>query len=272
MVTREELIAALEPDEVDYDRVVRLVGSDALPLLPDLVDGDRPDIAAKAASLAGLLPGPGRAPALERAARSTHPTVRVAAAAAAEHVTAAEAERLLPLLLDDDEPAVRKLAVRAAAPVAATEPVRTALDRIEASDPVEALRDVVGHLPGRGTRPGTTATDPDDPAANDTKTQETTMPTDDEIVERAIAKFGPVLDLRANPQALIDIVRAARVQAPDGGLPPGGVPEPPPPPPGPTSIAGPEATLDDVMAEVLKLSRRLAEATQQIADLRGRLG
>jgi len=96
------------------------------------------------------------------------------------------------------------------------------------------------------------------------------MPTDDEIVERAIAKFGPVLDLRTNPQALIDIVRAVRVELPDdGGLPPGGTPEPPP---GPTSMQFGEATVDEVMAEVLKLSRRMAETTQEIAQLRDRLG
>jgi hypothetical protein len=100
------------------------------------------------------------------------------------------------------------------------------------------------------------------------------MQIDDEIVERAIAKFGPVLDLKANPQALIDIVNAARVRDPDGGLPPGGTPPPPPPPPppGPTSMQVSEATLDDVMAEVFKMSRRLAEATKEIAQLRDRLG
>lgn len=96
------------------------------------------------------------------------------------------------------------------------------------------------------------------------------MPSEDEIVQRAIAKFGPVLDLHANPQALIDIVRAARVSEPgDGGSPPGGTPKPPP---GPTSMHVGEATLDDVMAEVLRLSRRLGEATKEIAQLRDRLG
>ena len=98
------------------------------------------------------------------------------------------------------------------------------------------------------------------------------MTTDDEIVERAIAKFGPVLDLRADPQALLDIVRTAHLSDPDGGLAPGGAPVPPPPPPGPTSLQVDEARLDDVMAEVLKISRRLADATREIAELRKRLG
>jgi hypothetical protein len=265
VLTREELIAALEPDEVDYGLVAHHVGAEALPLLPDLIDGDRPDIAAKAASLAGMLSGPGRSTALEHAARSPHPTVRIAAAAAAQQVDADEAERLVPLLLVDDEAAVRKLAVRAAAPVAGAPPVRTALDRVAADDPVIALRDAVAHLPGRTTRPaGPAETNP--PTTPD---EGDTMATDGEIVERAIAKFGPVIDLRTDPQTLIDIVRAARVrERDDAGLPPGGTPEPP----GPTSMAGSEATLDDVMAEVLRLSRRLTEATEQITDLRRRLG
>lgn len=95
------------------------------------------------------------------------------------------------------------------------------------------------------------------------------MSTDDEIVERAIAKFGPVLDLRSNPQALIDIVHAAQLEVPPDGGAPGGTP--PPPPPGPTSMQASEATLDDVMAEVLKLSRRLAEATREISQLRNKV-
>lgn len=149
MVTRDELITALEPDEVDYDRIVRFIGADALPLLPELIDGDRLDLAAKATSLAGLLEGDERLPVLERAARSEHAVVRIAAAASAESVNATEAERLVPLLLDDDEPSVRKLAIRAAAPVAQRQQVRAALDRIAADDPVDALRDAVVQLPGQ---------------------------------------------------------------------------------------------------------------------------
>jgi hypothetical protein len=246
-MTREELVAALEPDEVDYDRILRHIGPEASSLLPELVAGERLDIAAKATSLAGLLEGNQRLPTLELAARSRHDVVRVAAAAAAASLAASEAERLVPLLLDDADPSVRKLAIRAAAPVSQHAPIREALKRIQEYDPVEGLRES---------------------ARVSTASEEKYMPSDDEIIERAVARFGPVIDLRTNPQDFIDVVRAVAVDlSPDGGLPPGGTP----PPPGPTSMQASEATLDDVMAEVLNLSRRLTDATREIAELRGRL-
>ncbi|NAZ74931.1 hypothetical protein GTQ99_05765 [Kineococcus sp. T13] len=100
------------------------------------------------------------------------------------------------------------------------------------------------------------------------------MPTDDDIVQRAIARFGPVLDLRERPQDLVDIVRAARVDelvSPDGGAPPGGTP-PPPPPPGPTSGQVTDVRLEEVMDELLRLRRQVAEAAGDVASLRGHFG
>lgn len=250
MVTREELLAALEPDEVDYARLVQYFGQDALPILQELISGVRPDIAAKATSLAGLIDGPDRLAALELASRSPHDVVRVAAASAAASVSTEEAERLVPDMLQDEDASVRKLAIRAAGRVATYPGVQDALDRIRRDDPIDALRASAGD--------SLTPT-----------TKEHTMPSDDEIIERAIARFGPVIDLRTNAQDFVDVVRATAVDmSPDGGLPPGGTPNPPP---GPTSMQVSEATLDDVMAEVLNLSRRLTEATQQISELRGRL-
>ncbi len=250
MVTREELVVALEPDEVDYARLVQYFGRDALPLLPELITGERPDIAAKATSLAGLIEGPGRLASLELASRSPHDVVRVAAASAASSVSAEEAERLVPDMLQDDDASVRKLAIRAAGPVATHPRVRDSLDSIHRDDPIDVLRASAG-----------------DSLTHTTK--EHAVPTDDEIIERAIARFGPVIDLRTNAQDFIDVVRATAVDvSPDGGLPPGGTPKPPP---GPTSMQVSEATLDDVMAEVLNLSRRLNEATRQISELPGRL-
>lgn len=96
------------------------------------------------------------------------------------------------------------------------------------------------------------------------------MAGDDEIVQRAIAKFGPVLDLQERPQDLIDILRASRLEGAehsDAGLP-GGVPQPPP---GPSSMQGSAANLDDVMSEVLKLQRRLTKTAKDVKLIRGHL-
>lgn len=87
----------------------------------------------------------------------------------------------------------------------------------------------------------------------------------DELIKRVIAKFGPTLDLEKRPQDLIDILRTIRLDDPDGGLPPGGVPEPPP---GPTSAQVSEVVLDDVMAEVLRLSRAVAKTSKDVAKIK----
>lgn len=122
------------------------------------------------------------------------------------------------------------------------------------------------------------------------------MPLDEErLIHNAIAKYGPTLDLRNNPQALIDIVRSAQLDFgpvsgapnPDAGSPPqpspspiGGTPRPAPepddggtpPPAGPVEMPAMGATLDDVMAEVLRISRRVDESTEGIVRLRTHLG
>lgn len=91
-----------------------------------------------------------------------------------------------------------------------------------------------------------------------------------EIVKRVIAKYGPVLDLQQRPQDLIDILRSFRFDDSDGGLPPGGTP-PPPPPPGPDSFHGGGVRLEDVMAEVLKLSRQVDQNSNDLKMIRGQL-
>lgn len=76
---------------------------------------------------------------------------------------------------------------------------------------------------------------------------------DKKTIARIIKKYGPVIDLRTNPEVLIDIIRGINFQD-DGGLP-GGVPEPPPPP-GPTSFQD-RVTNEDIMRTLLQLSRQV---------------
>jgi hypothetical protein len=101
------------------------------------------------------------------------------------------------------------------------------------------------------------------------------------IVRQIIKEHGPVIDLKANPELFIEIVRkhasdiadirqeslpggvgpvgpASRFDAPDGGAKPGGVG-----PVGPSSLqSGPR--IEDVMKEVLKLQRQVTKLTKQI--------
>lgn len=98
------------------------------------------------------------------------------------------------------------------------------------------------------------------------------------LVQRIIKKHGPVIDLKKNPDVLIDILRGFDLDGgtPEppppndggglpGGLPPAPDPPPPPapePPPGP-SPPGPDPTgraitNEDLMRTVLQLSRDVA--------------
>ena len=84
------------------------------------------------------------------------------------------------------------------------------------------------------------------------------MPTkaDTALVNKIIKRFGPVIDLRANPGVIIDILRTFD-EPPDGGSPCGGVPNPPPPPPSPSGTVE-RVTNEDLMKAVLKLTRDVA--------------
>ena len=93
------------------------------------------------------------------------------------------------------------------------------------------------------------------------------MASDDETIKRVIAKYGTTLDLVKRPHELIDILRNNRFDDPDGGLPPGGVPEPP----GPSSSQGDDVKLVEVMSEVLKLSQKVSKSSKDIKAIRARI-
>ena len=80
------------------------------------------------------------------------------------------------------------------------------------------------------------------------------------IIREIRRQFGDVIDLRQSPSVVIDIIRRFRFEIDrDGGSPPGGTP-----PPGPTSFQGP-ITNEDLMKEVLKLSRQISQLRKQLA-------
>jgi hypothetical protein len=86
---------------------------------------------------------------------------------------------------------------------------------------------------------------------------------EDRIIRQIIKEHGAVLDLKANPDLFIEIVRKHAIDLvaiDDGGLPPGGVG-----PVGPTSVvAGPG--IADILKEVQKLQRQIAKLTKQLGN------
>jgi hypothetical protein len=84
---------------------------------------------------------------------------------------------------------------------------------------------------------------------------------EDRIVRQIIKEYGGQLDLRANPDVFVEIVRkyAVDLAGEDGGLPPGGV--------GPVGPALPQAPrIDDVLKEIQKLQRQVARLAKKIGE------
>ncbi|POH74772.1 hypothetical protein [Arthrobacter glacialis] len=110
-LTMEDVLRALDPDEVDYAAASQL-GPDALPFLMTLVQGQDPGLAAKAAYLAAVVEGELSERVVTAAAASGDVRVRVAAAHAASMLAAEPASRVLGTLLLDSDAGVQKLALK----------------------------------------------------------------------------------------------------------------------------------------------------------------
>jgi HEAT repeat protein len=111
-VTLQQILKQLDTDEPDYTAVAAL-GPEAVPHLAALVRDEDPGIASKAAYLASLIQSDDSAEVLASAAGSSHEAVRVAAAAGLSNMSGSQALPLAERLLDDADPGVRKLALRA---------------------------------------------------------------------------------------------------------------------------------------------------------------
>jgi HEAT repeat protein len=138
-VTRDQVVTALVPDEPRYEVAARL-GPDALPHLSELVRGDDPNLASKAASLATRIKDQNSLGVLSAATEHPHPVVRIAAAGELWRLGSLGIGDLVLKLLDDPDPQVRLLAVASA--VRAPEPpeVRERLAAIARRDPVSEVR------------------------------------------------------------------------------------------------------------------------------------
>jgi HEAT repeat protein len=129
-VDLEQVKAALHPEEPDYAKSAKQLGAAALPHLEAIIGGSETLLAAKAAYLAGLIGGAESAPAVAKAARSSQPTVRIAAAAAAAHLPAEHSDSVLLQLVDDADRGVQKVAVRSA-PAAMSEALRSRVSAMQ---------------------------------------------------------------------------------------------------------------------------------------------
>lgn len=82
------------------------------------------------------------------------------------------------------------------------------------------------------------------------------------VIKQIVNAHGPTLDLRENPEVLIEIVRKWGIdladEIPDAGVRPGGVG-----PVGPTSIVGGPG-LEDLMKEVVKLQRQVEKLSSRL--------
>jgi hypothetical protein len=111
--TEAQVRAYLEPEEPNYQAAAAALGAEALPVLESLIQSADPLLASKAAYLASMIPGEQAARAMEQAARSDHPTVRVAAAAGLRKRSDLSDDVTNALMADPDQ-GVRKVAAKAA--------------------------------------------------------------------------------------------------------------------------------------------------------------
>jgi HEAT repeat protein len=150
-VTEDDVRRYLDPDEPRYERAAAQLGPEALPHLEALIRADRPEVAAKAAYLAGLIGDADATPVIATAASHADPSVRAAAAAAAARMDVQHGAYVLERLLQDDDAEVRRIAVESVHREPTTQ-LRQALERLAADDPHPHLRMLAARALGSGPR------------------------------------------------------------------------------------------------------------------------
>lgn len=143
-ITREQVTAALTPEEPDYDEAVRL-GPEALTHLQALVEEEDPNLAAKAAYLAGRIGEARAVPILETAAFSADSSIRAAAAGGLRHLTERQAEPILLRLVDDENAGIRKAALLAVPDFPSSE-LEEKLNTRRSVETHPAIRDLAGRV------------------------------------------------------------------------------------------------------------------------------
>ena len=138
-VTMRDVRGFLDPEEPDYDQAAQL-GPEALPHLEELVAGDDPMLASKATFLAGLINADRSGDVIERASASDNAAVRVAAAAAIRHLSDPP-PAMYEQLLGDQDPGVRKTALKSANAARAAG-IRSTVEKLARTDLSPTVRDL----------------------------------------------------------------------------------------------------------------------------------
>ena len=137
-VTKTRLKNALMPDEPDYSMASQL-GPEALPHLKEFIIGKDDALASKATYFAGLIKDKKTVDILLTAASSQSDLVRIAAAASAKHLNAADASKVLEILANDVSYGVRKLVLMSAPKNSSAELINK-IKLIASGDPMRQLR------------------------------------------------------------------------------------------------------------------------------------
>lgn len=141
----DEVLRHLQSEEPDYGSAVASLSAEALPALESIAREADPLLAAKATHLASMIGSPEARRVVEAAAERPEPEVRLAAAAAVRNLSPSTAiseladvagTRVLDRLLRDEDPGVRKFALKSAAALDLQDRVRNAA----ANDPAEFVR------------------------------------------------------------------------------------------------------------------------------------
>lgn len=114
-VSMQDVRRLLDPEEPDYAAMAEL-GTESLPHLRTLVQGDDHMLASKSAYAASLLEGDQGSDVILTAARSDDPVLRVAAASAAANLPGGSATDVLTGLAADGDAGVRKVALSSVPP------------------------------------------------------------------------------------------------------------------------------------------------------------
>ena len=114
VITINQVLDELFPDEPDYEGAVERLGLEALPHLEDIVKGEDPLMASKAAYLTSLIKDDRATVILKVAAKSKFPEVRTAAAFGTKNIAdISKATEIINSLKQDTDSAVRVQALKA---------------------------------------------------------------------------------------------------------------------------------------------------------------